>query len=394
MRAPKLIGDEEKELGFVQFPEDLSSVFITPAQAATTEVARKQAIGNAVSTYSLHFNSVKELKSDNTAFYEFVKWFIANKKTMTVAEADAKVATIASIDIVEIWDDLHYNIITNGDPYLRDLLLTFIVAHFFASNTDSIASTDEAYRKLANAKVIIDKSLFTNEVATAATDKDVPISENSLKREMDAFMAQDHIKELKKIGEEVKKASKKYKRENQVAKSAYQKTYDQAVKNAYDAATIVERVVTDPDTSETSVVKEYSGLVIPSYDFPEVDQLDKNILASRLSNETINYITDAELEHAVTTLDEVSAVISDEIQTSTATAFNNVDFGSTQVVTGGVSVPVSNPSSKPFNFRVCSRNTVGSPNYAVVMVLNFPNPSYSVATVSYTHLTLPTKRIV
>ncbi|WP_430411004.1 hypothetical protein [Kordia sp.] len=384
MRAPKLIGDEEKEVGFVQYPDFAPSAFIAPASQATTETERKQAIATAVDSYGVHFNTVEELKTDLAAFYEFVKWLSANKKTLTVAAADAKIATGPfTYDIIEIWDDLHYNILTNGDPYLRDLLLSFIVASSFINTAANVDATDEMYRKLANAKVIIDKSLFTNEVATAATDKYVPISENSLKREMDAFMAQDRIKELKKIGGEIEKASKKFKRENQVAKDAYQKTYDKDVKDAYDAATIVERVVTDPDSGETSVVKEYSGLVIPTYAFPKVDQLDKNILASRLSGEVVNYITAVETEHGITTLDEVSAVISDEIQTNTATAFNNIDFGSTQVVTGGVSVPVSNPSSNPFNFRVCSRPIAGSTNYAVAMMLSMPNASYSVASMIY-----------
>ena len=318
MRAPELIGDEEKELGFAQFPDDLSSVFIAPAKAATTEVERKQAIENAVGTYSLHFNSVKELKTDHSAFYEFVKWFIANKNTMTVAEADAKVANVTGIDITEVWDDLHYNIITNGDPYLRDLLLTFIVADFFTDNTDSVENTDEAYRKLANAKVIIDKSLFTNEVATTSTDRNLPISEKNLKREMDAFMAQEYNKELKKIQKEIEKASKKHKRENQKTKDAFQISYDQDIKDAYANATIVERVVTDPDTGETSVVKEYQNLILPDYTFLESDQLDKVALASTISSEAVDYITDIQSGYGVSTLDEVTAVISDEIATNTA----------------------------------------------------------------------------
>jgi len=385
MRAPKLIGDEEKELGFVQYPNYVPSAFIAPASQATTETERKQAIASAVSSYSVRFNTVTELKTDLSAFYEFVKWLSANKKTLTVAEADAKIASGPfTYNIIEIWEDLHYNILTNGDPYLRDLLLSCIVASSFITDSVNVDTTDEAYRKLACAKVIIDKSLFSNEVAIADTNKNNPISEKSMKREMDAFMAQDYNKELKKIAKEVEKAAKKFKRENQKAKDAYQKTYDQSVKAAYAAATIVERVVTDPDTSETSVVREYQNLVIPDYTFVEEDQLDKNILASRLSNEAVNYITAVETEHGVTTLDEVSTVISDEVQANTDTAFENVDFGTTQVVTGGVSVPVSNPLTNPFSFRICSRNTVGNPNYAIVMAINMPNTSYNVASMTYT----------
>jgi hypothetical protein len=385
MRAPKLIGDEEKELGFVQYPNYSPSAFIAPASQATTETERKQAIATAVGSYSVHFNTVKELKTDLSGFYEFVKWFNANKKTLTVTEANAKIASGPfAYNITEIWEDLHYNILTNGDPYLRDLLLSFIVASFFIDTVTNV-DTDEAYRKLACAKVIIDKSLFTNEVATVTTDKNVPISENNLKKEMDAFMAQEYNNELKKIAKEVEKASKKYKRENQKSKDAYQITYDVAVKAAYDAATIVERVVTDPDTAETSVVKEYQNLIIPDYTFVESDQLDKTVLASTISNEAVNYITDVQTGHGVSTLDEVSAVISDEILTNTATTFDNIDFGTTQVVTvGGATVPVSTTPSNPFSFRVCSRKSPGSSQYVVAITLSMPNASYSVASMTYT----------
>lgn len=385
MRAPKLIGDEEKELGFVQYPNYSPSAFIAPASQATTETERKQAIATAVGSYSVHFNTVKELKTNLSGFYEFVKWFNANKKTLTVTEADAKIASGPfAYNITEIWEDLHYNILTNGDPYLRDLLLSFIVASFFIETVTNV-DTDEAYRKLACAKVIIDKSLFTNEVATVTTDKNIPISENNLKKEMDAFMAQEYNNELKKIAKEVEKASKKYKRENQKSKDAYQITYDVAVKTAYDAATIVERVVTDPDTGETSVVKEYQNLTIPAYTFVENDQLDKNILASGVSTEAVNYITEVEAAHGITTLDEVSAVISDEIVTNTATTFNNINFGTTQVVTvGGTTVPISTTPSNPFSFRICSRKSAGSSGYVVGITLSMPNASYSVASMLYT----------
>ncbi|MBC8756931.1 hypothetical protein H2O64_19825 [Kordia sp. YSTF-M3] len=385
MRAPELIGDEEKELGFVQYPDYSPSAFIAPASQATTETERKQAIATAVGSYSAHFNTVIELKTDLSGFYEFVKWFNANKKTLTVTEADAKIASGPfAYDITEIWDDLHYNILTNGDPYLRDLLLSFIVASFFIDSATNV-DTDEAYRKLACAKVIIDKSLFTNEVATVTTDKNAPISEKNLKRETDAFMAQEYNKELKKIAKEVEKASKKHRRENQKSRDAYQKTYDVAVKAAYGAATIVERVVTDPDTGETSVVKEYQNLTIPEYTFIETDQLDKTVLASTISNEAVNYITEVQTEHGITTLDEVNAVLSDEILTNTATTFDNIDFGTTQVVTvGGTTVPVSTTPSNPFSFRVCSRKSAGSSQYVVGITLSMPNASYSVANMLYT----------
>ncbi|WP_298417865.1 hypothetical protein [uncultured Kordia sp.] len=389
MRAPELIGGLEKALGFVQFPVNETSNFINPASQATTPEAKKQAIETAIAGYTPNFSSKKDLENNNVYFYHFAIWLTSKRTKFTLEEITTKVDSFYAPqstypNMVDVWDDLHYNILTSGDPYIRDMLLSWVVADFFLTNRDKVERTAENLQKLAQARVVIDTILFSNEVATASTDKDAPISEKSMKKEMEAFMAQDQIKELKKIAKEVEKTTKKFKRENQVARDAYQKTYDQDVKNAYAAATIVERVVTDPDSGETSVLKEYQNLVIPPYNFPQEDQLDKSTLASRLSTEAVNYITAIETEHGLTTLDEVSTVIADEIQANTDTAFSNTNFGSTQIVTGGVTVPVSDSLSKPFQFRICSRIPTGSSKHIIVMVLSMPNASYNVANMTYT----------
>ncbi|WP_053002164.1 hypothetical protein [Kordia jejudonensis] len=388
MRAPELVGDLEKALGFTQFPENETSVFIDSASQATTTEAKKLAIETAISGYTVNFSSKKDLENNNIYFYHFAIWLTANRTKFSLEEVTARINAFYAPnstypDMTQVWDDLHYNILTNGDPYLRDMLLSWLVADFFLRQRNAVDQSAEALQKLAQARVVIDKSLFTNEVATAPTDKEAPISEKTLKKEMDAFMAQENVKELKKIAKEVQKVAKKYKRENQVAKDAYQKTYDLDVKNAYAAATIVERVVTDPDTGETSVIEEYQNLTIPPYNFPEDAQLDKTILESRLSAEAANYVTDVETEHGLSTLNEVSEVISEEIQTNTAAAFSNVDFGSTQVVTGGISVPVFDSSTQPFDFRVCSRVPIGGTIQSIIMVVRMPNSSYNVANMTY-----------
>lgn len=390
MRAPELISDAQKAVGFVQFPTNETSAFLTPVSQATTPETKKQALDTAIAGYTPTYASKKELKEANTYLYDFATWLTSNRSKFSLEEITEKVdefylpnSTIPNM--VEIWDDLHYNILTQGNSYLRDLLLSYLVADFFLTNRDKVERTTKNLQKVAQARVVIDTLLFTNNVATTSTDKNAPISEKNLKREMDAFMAQEYNKELKKIAEEVQKVSKKHKRENQKSKDAYQKTYDVAVKAAYDATTIVERVVTDPDTGETSVVKEYQNLTLPAYTFTEKDQLDKVDLASTISNEAVNYITEVESEHGVTTLDEVSAIIADEILANTATTFNNTDFGTTQVVTvGGATVPVSTTTSTPFTFRVCSRKSVGSSNYTVGITLSMPNATYSVASMLYT----------
>lgn len=388
MRAPELIGGQEKVLGFANFPENETSAFITPASQAATPEAKKTAIETAIANYTPNFSSKKDLENENVYFYYFAIWLTKNRTKFTLEEITAKVDAFYAPQstypsMVQVWDDLHYNILTNGDSYIRDLLLSWIVADCFLTKRDLVERTAENLQKIAQARVVIDKSLFTNEVATDGPRK-LKVAEKHFKKEMDAVKAKLTTDELQKVAKEVSKFKKQLSRENQKAKDAYQKTYNQSVKAAYDAATIVERVVTDPDSGETTVVIEYENLVLPPYQFTPTDDLDKSLLAARVSQETVNYITDVETSAGVTTIDEVTGVLEEEIATNTATTFDNVDFEVSQVlIPGGVSVPVAtNPNIIPFSYSLCPRRKVGSSLYNIVLSINVPNASYDVVSVT------------
>lgn len=388
MRAPELIGGLEKAIGFVQFPEEETSAFINPASQATTSEAKKQAVETAINGYTPNFASKKELENNNIYFYHFAIWLTANRTKFTLEEIMAKIdAFYASQstypNMVQIWDDLHYNILTNGDPYLRDILLSCVVADFFLTKRDQVARTAENLQKLAQARVVIDKSLFTNEISSEGPRK-LKVAEKHFKKQMNAIEAKLNVDELQKIAKEISKVKKQLSRENQTAKDVYQKTYDQSVKAAYDAATIVERVVTDSKSGATSVVVEYENLVIPSYEFTPTADLDKTMLATKLSAEAVNYVTNVETTQGVTTLAEVASIIQEEIGVNTAATFENTDFEATQVlIPGGVPVPISTSSNViPFSYNLCPRPKIGSSLYDVLLTINVPNLSYDVVSVT------------
>jgi hypothetical protein len=388
MRAPQLIGDEEKEIGFVQFPETETSAFLAPVSQSTTPEAKKQAVDTAVAGYTPTYASKKELKAANTYLYDFATWLTANRTKFSLEEITAKVdefylpnSTIPNM--VTIWDDLHFNILMTGDSYLRDLLLSYLVADFFLTNRANVEQTAKELQKVAQAKVIIDKSLFSYEV-TAAEPRTPKVAEKHFKKEMNALMAKQNLAELETIAKEVSKAKSLYEAKNQKLKTENQKAYDQSVKTAYAAATIVERVVTDSDSGETSVVKEYTNLTIPDYSFTPADELDKLTLGNRLSPATLQYITDIEDQNDATTLQEIEDAITSEIQSNTTAIFENTNFELPQVVVpGGVPVPVSNtPNITPFSYSFCPRKKTGSSLYNVLLIINIPNTSYDVVSVT------------
>lgn len=387
MRAPELIGDKKKELGFVKFPENETSAFINPASQAATPEAKKQAIDTAVAGYTPTYASKSTLKAVNTDLYEFATWLTANRTKFKLQEItdkiDAFYAANSTIpNMVQIWDDLHFNILTAGDSYMRDLLLSYVVADFFLTNRDKVERTAEELQKVAQARVIIDKNLFNYEVEPTAPRKP-KVAEKHFKKEMDTVIAKQNLAELEAIAKEVSKAKKLYDADNTKAKAAYQKTYDASVKTAYANATITERVVTDPDSGATSVLKEYTNLVIPDFDFVAADELDKATLGARLSVPALQVVTDFETQNNATTLQEVEDAIADEIQSNTTDVFENTNFELQQVVIpGGVSVPVSNDAAiVPFSYSMCPRKKIGSSLFNILLTVNLPNSSYDVVSV-------------
>ncbi|WP_298515132.1 hypothetical protein [uncultured Kordia sp.] len=387
MRAPELIGSAEKLIGFVNFPENETSAFITPASQATTPEAKKLAIENAINTYTPNFSSKKDLENENIYFYYFATWLTSNRTKFSLEEITARVDAYYAPqstypNMVQVWDDLHYNILTNGDSYLRDMLLSWLVADFFLTNRDIVERTAENLQKMAQARVVINKNLFDYEVAPKEP-RTPKIAEKHFKKEINAVAAKQNIIELESIAKEVAKARSIYDADNTKAKAAYQKTYDTSVRAAYDAATVTERVVTDSNTGETSVVKEYTNLTIPDYNFLPTDELDKTVLASRLSAPALQVVNDLEAQNNATTLQEIEDAIAIEIQTNTDEVFENTDFESQQVVIpGGISVPVSTDANlAPFSYSLCPRKKIGTSLYNLLMTINVPNSSYDVVNV-------------
>ncbi|MFK7749100.1 MAG: hypothetical protein AB8B65_11965 [Kordia sp.] len=387
MRAPELIGAARRTMGFVDFPTNETSAFITPAAQATTPEAKKLAIETAVSGYTPTFSSKKDLENENIYFYYFAIWLTANRTKFSLEEITSRVDAYYAPqsthpNMVQVWDDLHYNILTNGDPYVRDTLLSWLVADFFLTNRDAVERTTKNLQELAQARVVIDKSLFNYEVA--ATEPRTPkVAEKHFKKETKAVAAKQNLVELEEIAKEIARARSIYDSDNTKAKAAYQKTYDTSVRAAYNAATVTERVVTDSDTGETSVVKEYTNLVIPDYNFAPVDELDKTILATKLSVPALQVVNDFEAQNNATTLQEVEDAIANEIQANTDEVFENTDFEESQVVIpGGISVPISSDANlAPFSFSLCPRQKIGTSLYNLLMTINVPHASYDVVNV-------------
>ncbi|WP_299434393.1 hypothetical protein [uncultured Aquimarina sp.] len=391
MRSPELIGDQEKANGFISYPE--KDIAMTDTSTLPTDLDVSAPIAKRLSetmvNYVPKYKSVAQLKEDTDDFNEFAKWLIANRTRLNVAETDTKIADLdgykpTAAQIIAIWDDLHHNIINNGSPYLRDLLLSYIVAEFFVTRSVRLEKTDEAYRKMAQSRVVIDKSLFSETPVVKDPETDQPIMAKDFQKEMDLAIATEQNEELRCILEEIERAEKVYIKENQKAQDLYQKDYDGLVKKAYDDAAVIERIVEDSETGTTAVVRDYDNLILPAYDFSAVNELEDPKALGLLSEKTLSYVNKLSAEFLFDSFSEIKEAINTEIKTNVGIISENTDLGNKQINVLGTPLPVKDSlEGTQFSFSCCALGLIGSETYSIIMTIKVPDSSYDVTGTLY-----------
>ncbi|MGY3793765.1 hypothetical protein [Aquimarina sp. 433] len=391
MRSAELIGDEEKRIGFISYPEAQTDVAVASALITdeSADVSRNELTAVA-SIYVPKFKTVEDVKKAFPDLAEFAKWLITNRTKLTVAETDDRVAdvageTLSTIALKSLWDDLHNSILTSGSPYLRDLLLSIIVADYFIKQSVRLEKTDEAYRKMAQSRVIIDKSLFENNDDEGSDPLPTPVvMAKDFQKEMDIATAIEKNEELSLILKEVERAETVYVRENEKAREIYQRDYDGLVSKAYKDATIIDKIIEDPGSGNNVVVQEYENLVLPEYDFSITNELEDPKVLALLGDKTKSYINTLVSDLAIDSLEEVKDVINDQIKQNAEVISENTSSGTKQVSVLGATLPVSeiNPG-QAFTFSCCSLSELGSNRYSIIMTIKVPDTSLDVTSTLY-----------
>ncbi|WP_299247235.1 hypothetical protein [uncultured Aquimarina sp.] len=390
MRSPELIGDQEKANGFISYPATYDdSVIISAARSSESIDATTNSLAQAVTAYVPKYSSIDDLKNDVPDLADFARWLITNRTKLTVVETDAKIAevdgkTLTNEQLLKIWDDLHNSILTEGSPYLRDLLLSLIVADYFMKKSVRLEKTDKAYRKLAQTRVVIDKSLF-NKASNPITPKpDQPVMAKDFQKEMDIAVATETNSELSSILMEVERAESLYIKENQKAQESYQKKYDSQIQKAYADATIVDKVIEDSETGNNVVVKEYENLKLPEYDFTSTNELEDPKVLSLLSENTRSYVNSLSTNFLIDSLTEVRETVSKEIKENDKIISENTELGTKQINVLGATLPVLDVSEgNTFTYSCCALGQIESNRYSIIMTIKVPDSNLDVASTLY-----------
>ncbi|NHN25519.1 hypothetical protein FIA58_007500 [Flavobacterium jejuense] len=407
MRAPEVLEKEAVDKAFVKHPEmeeineTYTSIYLSELQGVKT--GKKEALNDASDNFEDFALQRKEQLFENglisKGFFDFAIWLTKNRTRFSITELNEKITSNPEITegieksvIVAIWDNLFYQITNSKSSYLRDTILSILVADFFLKNYATVAVDDlDQLRKLAQARVIVPKTLFEKEDTSTKdnlkkqTLSALPITTKNLDKEVVTIASNQKIEVLKKATEELKLAKVKYLKENQKAYNFAQKEYHDDIKLAYDNSEKVQKTYVDPETNQERTVTEYVDLVLPSFEFTNLEEANMTTITTSVSEETASLVENIIAIHNFETFDEINDFINSEIISLSNSIFTNNNSNQTLVSTNGVVIPVSNLNTDTSNtFTVTGLGLGYIPTMPLQILFNqIPNVS-DIVSASYT----------
>lgn len=417
MRAPQLIEDDKIEKFFVKHPESekstpetFTSTFLS-ASVANSQISKKERLQNAAINFeSQAIKSVKEIKTEliSESFYEFAIWLSKNKSKLTAEFINEQLNSNSVLEriifpapitneatIKKIWENIFYQSITNKSGYVRDMLLSILTANHFLRNYQSLMTSEENLKKLAQTKIVIPNVLFEKETTTnlendtqRIADSTTAISTSALNKEMQLLIAKSKIENYKKTITQLKKEQKKYLKAESKAQELAKKEYEATVQKLHANAETVEKTIIDPVTNQPKTITTYVDLVIPTFNYvkrPELTSLETT--SQRTTENTNDYsylIKEFSQVEEYETFDEIIEAIEEQITIETEIIFQNSSLTETVINTNGVILPVRNPTFTEQTFTIGSYGYGFFPSIPIILLFNNDFEQKTVVASNYT----------
>lgn len=372
MRTPELVEQEKINDFFVKHPEsalssyvESTSLFLNPISNLDLNQSRKNVLATSAVSFAENSIKKKEVLLENSLvnkrLYDFAIWLTKNRTTFSFENFEEKVAyseleepgfpqykwdKISDENLIILWDNLFYQIIVGKSAYIRDLILSILVAHFFLKNRFNHGGDFQALRKLAQAKIIIPKILFEKEIVANKGEAlkqalaNLPLQTKELDKELAVILAKEKLSTIQEQIAVFQKAKNQYDKTTQKAYDLAQKNYNDSVAELMAHAEVVEKTFVDPITGRETIVKEYVDLVVPSFEFTKPEELNTTLLSSKLNTATNTVLTTLIQEEEVETFDEVLQTLNKQVESISSFIFENTNSTQKTVVTDGMLLPV------------------------------------------------------
>ncbi|MFV0572184.1 MAG: carboxypeptidase-like regulatory domain-containing protein [Xanthomarina gelatinilytica] len=427
MRSPELTTDHDSNTGFILQPSDASGVFNDAVTNRLPEVSKLEALKTASTTFvPLTLEGIKAL---NTSLYSFSVWIAKNRNRTSETELTAKLNAVTNLDTNTslVWQNLYYQIITQNDFYSKELLMQLLFANHIVENHQTAD-----IEKLLKAKIILPKILFIEDSSTnnsgsnnqplvAIPAKAVSFANPAMQRQEIVAALESDNKVFEKLKNELKKAEKAYKKAYKIEFDKQYKAHEAIIKPILDdyakdvddannnwCNTKDPNITFDPNDpcSQPPKVKKPE---IPELKFNFHEELDKDFLATQLSNESLEVLEtllDPSLLTKKVKIAEQERLIQDIIPILDFDSYDNaynslqriidvngdiiltntVEDSETVIVVGDIEMEVDSNASNlaPFEYEAKIVETgLYNDDILLSIMVGIPNPSWKIASINY-----------
>lgn len=416
MRTPELLEKDIVNQTFVKHPESEKEATATFESKFLTEAAKSTANYLSLVTVAKGFEPAAIKKRENLVdpttlvskeFYDFAIWLTSNRTTFKVEQLQEKITNFSKTNplnaisnatvTAKLWENLLYQIITYKSNYVREAILSILVADFFLKNYGTIAKTDDAYRKLAQARVII-PNLFMNKLANkvqATTSNTLAIqkSQEDLTKQHQAIMATSQAEEIKALIQEIKNAESVNNKKTQQAYDAAFKQYEldrevliqqalSAPKTTSSEATTIVPTTENPTSLGTTPATEMP--YIKPFKFDKPQEIDLKVLQSQLSPLAFEQVQNFNQNLALETFGEMIQKLQEQVNVLQQTAITNtVPQEETLVNIGGVLLPAVPAQTTQKVFTITNTNLKSGAANSLNLLFNNSFDNQAITSANY-----------
>lgn len=379
LRSPELVTEKDKQDYHVHHPNPTGEGFFATqlANPAATPAQQSAALTQRAASFSglTDTTALKNLVSQN--FFDFSVWLAKNRKAVFNKEAVSYPgifpATLAYATEISLWDNLFYQLITNKNPQLRQLVIETLVANAYLSAGETFQ------HQLAEARAVIPSVFFGGQGQISASrsasgneSNDLPVYTEELKLITREVAAGGKISEYETLLAELALAEKKYASVNhaayQQARKAYENNVNETLKEFYTNSSIDGK-----ELESVSILPQ--GPEIQDFDFTPDPEMHTSLLTQFLSDRSMSLVQELALENN-STFSEAIGTINDELKKLSADAAAGAQAGSKSLVINGHVFPVSErilPIQEQYSFYMLPVYK-GSNRYSILTTIDMGEP--------------------
>jgi hypothetical protein len=389
MRTPELVTEKVKADYHIHHPDPTGEGYfkVPLGSPAASQAEQMQALTTLAATFGA-LNGTDGIKDyAGAAFFDYAVWLAKNRTAVftkkPITYSGTIPAALSNAQVITIWDNLLYQLITSKAPQLRQQCIELLIANGY------IAATGQTYQhQLAEARVVIPASFYggeaENPLARTGTSntgtENTPGYTGNFKAVTEAVIAREKIADYQQLSQELQKAEKKYAEQNKAAYDAAGKTYEALVKAEIDEY-YTNNTITDEERERAAPTK---GPDIPVFQFTPLQEMQTSFLQANLSPKALSLAEQLSVTD-VASFKGATAKVDELIKNEIATA-SSADIADNQsLVINNMVFPVNRlilPMSELYSFYIQTQ-ALGMGMYSVYCTINMGTSGVGITSAQY-----------